>query len=194
MLALTSSVLAVPVSNDVTVSTVAVPEAVQSTQAPAQSSAATSSQHVFEFKSDKAGLPSSVLVKTPTLLTSTVTLTVPPAQSASAKTNNDGVKDSATLDSRPQLLSDVVIEYPLTANNREGIVTLELTLAIGGKVDYVEVLKATPPGFFESAAIKGFQNAQFTPGLFQGLGVKARLVVEVEFMPTNRGGLVAGPK
>jgi outer membrane biosynthesis protein TonB len=61
-------------------------------------------------------------------------------------------------------------------------------------VEDVTVVKATPPGFFEAAAIAGFRNARFTPGLLGGLGVKSRMVIEVEFMPTNRGGSVSGQK
>jgi TonB family protein len=202
VLALPDSALPVPASSDVGIPPPTVALAVQDTQAPARPAT--------DFKSDKADLLNSTSGKTTSLQTSTSAVAAPVALPPSpvkiavpvpaalptppARTGNDGIKDSATLDSRPKLLSDVVIEYPLAANNREGVVTLELTLAISGKVDQVEVLKATSPGFFESAAIRGFQGAQFTPGLFQGLGVKARLIVEVEFMPTNRGGSVAGPK
>ena len=113
---------------------------------------------------------------------------------AAREATTDGIKDSALLDSSPQLLSDVVIEYPLSANDREGVVTLELILESSGKVRKASVIKATPAGFFEAAAVKGFQSARFSPGLFQGLGVETRLLVEVDFMPTNRGGSVAGPK
>jgi TonB family protein len=196
VLALPSSAIPMPVSSELGLSPPAAALAIQSTQAPNQSTvAAALAQPSPNFKGDKAAIPAPPLGKTTPLSTSTIALAVPAAlPPLPAIASHDGIKDSVTLDSRPQLLSNVVIEYPLNANNREGIVTLELTLAIGGKVDHIEVLKATPSGFFESAAMKGFQGAQFTPGLFQGLGVKARLIVEVEFMPTNRGGSVAGPK
>jgi periplasmic protein TonB len=104
------------------------------------------------------------------------------------------VKDSASLDASLQLLSPVTLEYPVTAGDREGVVRLEITVGRDGKVENVIVVNAAPPGYFEAAAIAGFEKAQFTPGLFQGLSVKSRMLVEVEFMPTNRGGAVAGPK
>jgi periplasmic protein TonB len=117
-----------------------------------------------------------------------------PASSATVADKGETIKDSASLEASPKLLSNVVLEYPLSAKDREGVVTLALTLGLDGKVQEVSVVSATVPGFFEEAAITGFKNAQFTPSFFQGLGVKVRMVVEVEFMPINRGGSVAGPK
>jgi protein TonB len=111
------------------------------------------------------------------------------AESKSTATTPDPVRDSASLDSSPELLSSVTLEYPMNANNREGLVTLAITVGGDGRVDEVRVVKAIPAGFFEAAAIAGFQNARFTPGMLGGVGVKSRMVIEVEFMPTNRGGL-----
>jgi protein TonB len=107
---------------------------------------------------------------------------------------SEKVLDSAALDASPVLVSPVTLEYPLSANNREGVVTLAIVVTGNGTVEDVSVVKATPPGFFEAAAVAGFRNARFTPGLLGGLGVKSRMVIEVEFMPTNRGGSVAGQK
>jgi periplasmic protein TonB len=121
----------------------------------------------------------------------------PPAQPPSKPqlgVEDSSFKDSSRLDSPSRLLSDVNIEYPLSANNREGVVTLELLIGLNGYVEIARVIKASPAGFFEAAAIAGFSNARFTPGFMSGLGVKSRLVIEVEFTPTNRGGAVAGPK
>jgi TonB family protein len=74
------------------------------------------------------------------------------------------------------------------------VVALEIVVLGTGEVDSVRVLKATPAGFFEDAAITGFKNAKFSPGILGGLGVKSRMEIEVEFMPTNRGGGVAGQR
>jgi TonB family protein len=133
------------------------------------------------------------LTPKPTATVAPLTPTVP-ASSATLADKAEMVKDSASLEASPKLLSNVVLEYPLSAKDREGVVTLALTLGLDGKVQEVSVVGATVPGFFEEAAIAGFKNAQFTPSFFQGLGVKVRMVVEVEFMPLNRGGSVAGPK
>lgn len=102
--------------------------------------------------------------------------------------------DQAALDTSPVVLSNVVLEYPAAANNREGVVSLEIVILGTGEVETVKVLKAVPAGIFEAAAIAGFKNAKFSPGLLGGYGVKSRMDVEVEFMPTNRGGAVAGQK
>jgi protein TonB len=104
------------------------------------------------------------------------------------------VYSDAELDASPTVVSAVTLEYPPAANNREGTVTLAIVVAGNGSVEDVSVVSAVPPGFFEAAAIAGFKKAQFSPGLLGGLGVKSRLVVEVEFMPMNRGGSVAGQR
>lgn len=104
------------------------------------------------------------------------------------------VIDSSSLDVSPTIISSVTLEYPLSANGREGIVTLAIVIGGDGNVEEVNVVKAVPVGFFEAAAIAGFRNARFTPGLLGGVGVKSRMVIDVEFTPTNRGGSVAGQK
>jgi periplasmic protein TonB len=142
----------------------------------------------------RASAPKPIeLTPKPTPSVAPLTPTVP-ASSATLADKGEMVKDSASLEASPKLLSNVVLEYPLSAKDREGVVTLALTLGLDGKVQEVSVVSATVPGFFEEAAIAGFKDAQFTPSFFQGLGVKVRMVVEVEFMPINRGGAVAGPK
>lgn len=106
----------------------------------------------------------------------------------------EAIADSASLDSSPTLISPVTLEYPLSANNREGIVTLALVIGVDGRVVEASVVNANPAGFFDAAALSGFEQAQFIPGMAGGIYVKSRMLIEVEFMPTNRGGTVAGPK
>jgi TonB family protein len=118
----------------------------------------------------------------------------PPAELPRMPAASEAVLESSALDASPVLVSSVTLEYPLSANNREGVVTLAIVVTGNGAVEDVTVVKATPPGFFEAAAIAGFRNARFTPGLLGGLGVRSRMVIEVEFMPTNRGGSVSGQK
>lgn len=118
----------------------------------------------------------------------------PPAEPNPVPVASEAVPDSAALDASPVLVSSVTLEYPLSANNREGVVTLAIVIAGDGHVEDVTVVKAVPAGFFEAAALAGFRAARFTPGLLGGIGVKSRMLVEVEFMPTNRGGAVSGQK
>jgi TonB family protein len=136
--------------------------------------------------SNDAGMPSPATPKN--------TAEVPKTLATPVSQKAETVYDQASLDTSPAVISPVVLEYPASANNREGVVTLEITILGSGEVESVKVLKAVPAGFFEAAAIAGFQKARFSPGLLGGLGVKSKVAIEVEFMPTNRGGTVGGPK
>jgi TonB family protein len=117
-----------------------------------------------------------------------------PATTKSTGTSGTAIFESAALDASPALQSDITIEYPLSANNREGVVSLAITIGADGRVENLLVVSAKPAGFFEAAAIKGFSNARFSAGTIAGVGVKSRMVVEVEFTPTNRGGGVSGQR
>jgi TonB family protein len=142
---------------------------------------------------DRPALPTVPTV--PTLLPTPAPAPTDPAPPAPVPpAASEAVLDSAALDASPILLSTVTLEYPLSAHNREGVVTLAIVVSGSGAVEDVSVLKASPPGFFEAAALAGFRNARFSPGLLGGLGVKSRMVIEVEFMPTNRGGAVGGQR
>ena len=116
------------------------------------------------------------------------------AQVAAVAASHETIYDQSALDASPVVLSNVVLEYPTAADNREGLVSLEIVILGTGEVESVKVLKAVPAGFFEEAAITGFKNASFSPGLLGGLGVKSRMDIEVEFMPTNRGATVSGQR
>ena len=116
------------------------------------------------------------------------------AQVAAVAASHETIYDQSALDASPVVLSNVVLEYPTAADNREGLVSLEIVILGTGAVESVKVLKAVPAGFFEEAAITGFKNASFSPGLLGGLGVKSRMDIEVEFMPTNRGATVSGQR
>jgi len=107
---------------------------------------------------------------------------------------SETVYETSELDVSPEVLSDITMEYPLAANNREGVVELAIVVGADGGVDNISVVRATPAGFFEEAALAGFRNARFSPGMLAGLGVKSRLLVEVQFMPINRGGAVSGAR
>jgi len=116
------------------------------------------------------------------------------AQVAAVAASQETIYDQSALDASPLVLSNVVLEYPTAADNREGLVSLEIVILGTGAVESVKVLKAEPAGFFEEAAITGFKNASFSPGMLGGLGVKSRMDIEVEFMPTNRGATVSGQR
>lgn len=96
------------------------------------------------------------------------------------------------LDPGPRPLHDIDPTYPTEAGLREGIVVLRLLVNQQGIVDDVGVVRASPKGLFESAAVKSFAEATFSPGMVQGLPVKSQITVEVHFAPINRGATVSG--
>jgi periplasmic protein TonB len=96
------------------------------------------------------------------------------------------------LDPGPRPLEDIEPDYPDTIHLREGVVVLRLLISDTGHVDDVAVVRAEPRGVFEQAAIDAFAKARFSPGLAAGTPVKSQIMVEVQFMPINRGARVSG--
>lgn len=99
---------------------------------------------------------------------------------------------ASLLDVSPYPLADVTPEYPESAGNQRGRVVLKLYISENGVVDDLVVVRASPRGFFEDAAITAFAKVRFSPGIKTGLAVKSQLAVEVEFSPFNRGTNVSG--
>ncbi len=96
------------------------------------------------------------------------------------------------LDPPPRLLSEIDLVYPESAGLREGRVVLRILINERGIVDNVMVTQAFPKEFFDEAAMAAFRTALFSPGKFLGVPVKSQLLIEVEFLPTNRGANVSG--
>jgi TonB family protein len=101
-------------------------------------------------------------------------------------------RSAAGLDQAPRPLDAIEPEYPPGAGAIQGTVLLRLLIANNGAVDEVTVVKATPPGYFESSALAAFGKAKFSPGYFLGIPVKSQMFIEVDFTPLNRGGAVSG--
>lgn len=96
------------------------------------------------------------------------------------------------LDPPPKPLHDIDPLYPPEAGSREGTVAIQLLINERGMVDNVVVINSFPKGMFDDSAIQAFKSAHFSPGLFLGIPVKSQLIIEVEFMPINRGASIAG--
>jgi len=96
------------------------------------------------------------------------------------------------LDSGPQPIGDIEPEYPDSGHMREGTVVLRVLIDETGHVDNVAVVRSTPKGAFEEAAIEAFAQASFTPGRAAGVPVKSQMTVEVRFTPINRGARISG--
>ena len=96
-----------------------------------------------------------------------------------------------TLDPGPRPLDEIEPDYP-DIHLREGVVVLRLLIGANGRVDDVAVVRSTPEGVFEQAALEAFAKARFAPGLAGGTPVKSQITVEVHFMPVNRGARISG--
>lgn len=116
----------------------------------------------------------------------------PPIPPASTEASRFSEYRAVGLNPPPRPLHDIDPEFPSDAGLREGLVAIRLLIDEKGIVDDVVVIRSSPRGVFEDSAIQAFRSARFSPGMFLGIPVKSQLVVEVEFMPTNRGASVSG--
>jgi protein TonB len=101
-------------------------------------------------------------------------------------------QSAAGLDPPPRLMQDIDPEYPAAARLQEGFVVLRLLISSSGDVDEVAVVRATPPGVFDAAALAAWTKAKFSPGYFLGIPVKSQMLIQVDFTPINRGASVSG--
>lgn len=87
------------------------------------------------------------------------------------------------LDVRPAPLFPIEVKYPEAAAiaNVSGEIVLLIMLDESGIVKDISVVRATPPGFFEDAAIDAFRKGLFSPAQIKGRAVKSRYVVRIGF-------------
>jgi len=55
-----------------------------------------------------------------------------------------------------------------------------------GAVRELSVVTSEPPGYFEDAALRAFQQARFAPAQREGLPVRSRILVKVRFAPRTQ--------
>lgn len=63
----------------------------------------------------------------------------------------------------------------------EGSVEVALTILRNGRVGWVSVLHADPPGYFEQAAVAGVRSWRFEPARQDGAPVECRMLTRVRF-------------
>lgn len=63
---------------------------------------------------------------------------------------------------------------------------LRLLLSELGAVDKIEVVRSSPPGVFDAAAIAAFAAARYAPGFLAGTPVRSQIMFEVQFAPQGR--------
>jgi protein TonB len=91
------------------------------------------------------------------------------------------------LDRSPQPLDDVTPVVPPLAGARGGSVVLRLVVSEHGVVESATVVRSSPAGLFDEAALKAFRHARFAPGLRAGIPVRSEVTYEVEFSAQGAG-------
>lgn len=99
---------------------------------------------------------------------------------------------SQGLNPPPRFLNDVEPIYPAGASLQEGSVVLRFLISATGEIENVAVVRSTPPGVFDEAALAAYSKARFSPGYLLGIPVRSQKTIEVLFTPINRGGAVDG--
>ena len=99
---------------------------------------------------------------------------------------------SSDVDRGPHPLDDIQPDFPAAAGTRGGVVTLRLLISDQGVVESVEVVRSSPPGLFDAAAIAAFGHARFAPGLRSGVPVRSEVMYEVNFAPLGSGRETSG--
>ncbi|GAB1253975.1 energy transducer TonB [Desulfovibrio falkowii] len=91
--------------------------------------------------------------------------------------------DNDALDQRPSITRRVAPEYPTKARrmNVQGTVTVQLVVDTAGKPRNYVVVKATPGGYFEEAALDAAHSMRFVPGKLKGLPVNTLVQLPFAF-------------
>jgi TonB family protein len=89
------------------------------------------------------------------------------------------------LDVYPALLAPLSIAYPerTSAEDRAGRALVMVLIDARGHVAEVTVMEADPPGYFEDAARKTLERAAFSPGRRNGIPVRSRVLIQLNFDP-----------
>ncbi len=92
------------------------------------------------------------------------------------------------VDVRAEPINEVYLVYPQRAYEMRlrGSVVVRIFINQRGAIDSISILEATPPGFFEEAALTATQALQFRPAQKYGRDVKSQKTIEVVFDPYER--------
>jgi len=92
------------------------------------------------------------------------------------------------LDVYPAPLTPLAVPYPERAlqDSKGGHALVMLLIDAYGKVDEIAVVETEPAGYFEAAAVKTFEDARFSAGRREGVPVRSRVLIRLDFDPTER--------
>ncbi len=91
--------------------------------------------------------------------------------------------DSDHIDQRPGITKRVTPEYPGRARrmNMEGRVLVQVIVDTRGMPLNEAIIRATPTGYFEEAALKAVRRMRFSPGRLKGQAVNTVVMIPFEF-------------
>ena len=125
---------------------------------------------------------------TPPVVEAAAPLPLPPAPYVAAPPGAAGEPPAhyflaRELDARPVALAPIEPAYPNDAYLRDvpGSVVVRLHINETGVVEKADILRATPPGYFEDAVQRAFLTARFSPGIRGGRPVRVQMTIEVRY-------------
>ena len=109
----------------------------------------------------------------------------PPQEIAGFSAPQDKYFTLAEIDVRPHPINEVDLVYPVRAYalRTRGKVVLTIFISAEGSVDEIKIIKSTPLGVFEEAAVSATLALKFSPGMRYGQRVKSQQTIEVNFDP-----------
>ena len=91
--------------------------------------------------------------------------------------------DSDTLDQRPGITRRALPDYPDRARrmNVEGQVMVQVVVDKQGMPRNGQIVRASPTGYFEDAALRAVKRMRFTPGRLKGQVVNTVVMIPFAF-------------
>lgn len=100
-------------------------------------------------------------------------------------TTGEGLKTYGLkeVDEPPRVLQSVKPDYPLKARRMmiEGEVVARFVVGKDGSIEDIQIISATPEGYFERSVIEALKKWKFSPGKYRGQAVKTLVVLPVKF-------------
>ncbi|MDR3357756.1 MAG: TonB family protein [Desulfovibrio sp.] len=105
------------------------------------------------------------------------------ASGLSGQSAGSGVHDASRVDQKPSILRRVKPEYPAKARNSrvDGTVVVRIVIDTAGLPSECAVHSASPPEYFEEAALDAARRTRFLPGRIKGRPVKTLVLLPFAF-------------
>ncbi|MDR2574272.1 MAG: TonB family protein [Desulfovibrio sp.] len=105
------------------------------------------------------------------------------ASEVSGQAGNFNVYGSEHVDQKPSILRRVTPEYPVDAKNMrmDGTVIVRIVINAGGEPTQCSIHSASPPTYFEEAALAAARKTRFLPGKIKGRPVNTLVLLPFFF-------------